>query len=256
MIEFLNEINQLLKKILNETLKIETQKSDCQKFYYEILFINLNTFEGAIFLLSQYKNRPLFQIPYVSIMRDLISDLIIAEYISHKENDTSANIEIELEKIYSEHYRFTKKSKKLEKVLFGTNENHDSYEDEFERLGKKYNGDDGELKGYLKNISSIYDRIKYIESRQKKDDKENVRILYLWYTNFSKISHFGELTLSVIESKFASDNEKEVFENHFYLLNVVIIFFVGLLEKICFNETIDQSIHEDLNKLWEFKVGT
>ena len=70
---------------------------------------------------------------------------------------------------------------------------------------------------------------------------------------FSKIAHFGELTLTIIESRYASKNEKEVFENHHDLLNLVMIFFVGLLEKVCLDETIDESINEDLKRLWNFE---
>ncbi len=241
---------------MEETLKIKSKKNDCQKFYYEILFINIHTFEGAIFLLSQFKDKPLLQIPFVSIMRDLISDLILAEYISYKEQDSSANINLELEKIYSEHYRFTKKQEKTERILFGNYDDHEKHQEEFNKLGERYNDNDGELKSHLKKLSSTYDRIKYIESKAKMDDKENVRVLYLWYTEFSKIAHFGELTLHYIESRYASKNEKEVFDNYYYLLNVVMIFFVGLLEKVYFDETIDESISEELRRLWEFEIGT
>lgn len=256
MIEFLSIIDQLRRKILEETLKVNTKKSDCQKFYYEILFINIHSFEGAIFLLSQFKEKPLLQIPFVSIMRDLITDLILAEYISCKENDSSANIALELEKIYSEHYRFAKRQKRTDRILFGDFKDHAKLEEEFDRIGEKYNGDDGKLKSHLKELSSTYDRIRYINSTAKKGDKENVRVLYLWYTEFSKIAHFGELTLHYIESRYASKDEKEVYGNYCYLLNMVMIFFVGLLEKVYFDEAIDKSIEEDLRRLWKYEYGT
>ena len=79
---------------------------------------------------------------------------------------------------------------------------------------------------------------------------------YLSQTNFSKYYDempTGELTLTIIESRYASKNEKEVFENHHDLLNLVMIFFVGLLEKVCLDETIDESINEDLKRLWNFE---
>lgn len=254
MIEFLSSINQLLKKILSETLEIKSKKSDCQKFYYEVLFINVHALEGAIFLLSQFKEKPLFQIPFVSVMRDLISDLILAEYVSHKENDSSANIDLELEKIYSEHYRFARKQKRIEKTLFGTYENHAQYEEELDRLGEKYCDDDGKLKSHLKKLSSPLDRIKYIESQLKKNDKYLVRDLYLWYTGFSKIAHFGELTIHQTASRYASKNERELFENYSYLLKVIMTYLVGLLEKVCFKDPLQKSIKEDLGKIWNFEI--
>lgn len=189
-------------------------------------------------------------------MRDLISNLILAEYISHKEIDSSADVKVELEKIYSEHYRFAKRQKRIEKTLFGIYEHHAQHEEEFDKLGEKYNGEDGELKSHLKKRSSTYGRIKYIESKQKNDEKGNVRVLYLWYTEFSKIAHFGELTLHYVISKYISKNEKEIFENYNYLLKVVSAYIVGLLGKVCFNDPIEESIREDLKKIWDFEIGT
>lgn len=256
MIEFLSLIDQLLKRILVETLKITSAKSDCQKFYYEVLFINLHAFEGALFLLSQFEKKPLLQIPFVSIMRDLISDLILAEYISHKENDSAANIDLELEKIYSEHYRFTERQKGIEETLFGSYEKHAQFTEEFEKLGERYNGEDGKRKSHLKKLSSTLDRIRYIESKLKKGDKHYARDLYLWYTEFSKIAHFGELTIPQIERRYASTDEYEVFNNHHYLLRMVMIYFVGLLDKVFYDKPVDKSVGEDLEKIWNFEYGT
>lgn len=256
MLELLNIIDQLLKKALEHTLKIKSEKNDCQKFYYEILFINIRLFEGAIFLLGQFKDRPLFQVPFVSVMRDLISNMILAEYIYYKEHDSSADVEKELEKIYSEHYRFTKKQKVLEHMLFGHYEKHAHYDEEFEKIGEKYIDDKGQVKSHLKKISSTYDRIRYIESKQKKDDKEYVRGLYLWYTEFSKIAHFGELTVRQVARRYASKDEKEIFENYSYLLKVVSVHLVGLLAKVCFEDPLDESIRTDFEKIWNFEYGT
>lgn len=256
MVEFLNKIDQLLKKVLEGTLKIRSEKSDCQKFYYEILFINIRMFEGAIFLLGQFKERPLFQVPFVSVMRDLIVNVILADYISHKEHDSLANIDEELEEIYSEHYRFKKKSKKTERVLFSIYEDHTQYEEEFDKLGERYNDESGVLKRHLKNVQSTYERIRYIESQQKKDDKHNVRVLFLWYTEFSKIAHFGELTVHQVMQKYTSKNEKDVFDNYNQLLKVVSVYIVGLLAKVCFEEPIEESIRKDLDEIWNFKIVT
>lgn len=256
MVEFLNKIDQLLQKVLEETLKIKSEKTDCQKFYYEILFINIRMFEGAIFLLSQFKERPLFQVPFVSVMRDLIANVILADYICHKEHDSLVNVDEELEKIYSEHYRFKKKSKKIERTLFSIYEDHTHYEEEFDKLGKRYNGEDGELKRNLKKVPSTFDRILYIESQQKKDDKHNVRVLYLWYTEFSKIAHFGELTVHQVVRRYTSKNEKAVFDNYSHLLKLVSVFIVGLLAKVCFEEPVKESIGKDLEEIWNFEIGT
>ena len=255
MVEFLSLIDQLLKKVLEETLKIKSDKSDCQKFYYEILYINIRMLEGATFLLAQFKERPLYQVPFISVMRDLISNVILAEYISHKEYDSLANVDEELEKIFSEHYRFQKKSKKIEKTLFGIYDNHAQNVEKFDKLGEKYNGDDGELKPHLKNIQSTYQRIRYIESQQKKDDKHNVRILYHWYTEFSKIAHFGELTVYRVANRYNFKNEKEVFDNYSHLLKMVSAYIVGLLAKVCFEEPVEESIGKDLDKIWNFEIG-
>jgi len=255
MVEFLSIIDQLLKKVLEETLKIKSKKSNCQKFYYEILYINIRIFEGAISLLSQFKEKPLFQIPFVSVMRDLVSNLILAEYISYKEHDTSANIETELEKIYSEHYRFKKRNKRIERTLFGNYEDYAQNEEKFDKLGEKYNADDGELKSHLKKLPSTYDRIKYIESRQKKEDKYDVRILYMWYTEFSKIAHFGELTVNQVAHRYASKKEKEVFEYYRHLLKTITLSIVRLLAKVCFEEPVEESIEEDFEKIWNFELN-
>jgi len=255
MVEFLNIIEQILKKIIEETLKINGNKSDCQKFYYHILYVNIRLLEGAIFLLSQFKERPLFQVPFVSIMRDLISNLILAEYISHKENDPSANIEEELEKVFSEHYRFQKQTMKIEKALFGTYKDHTQYEEEFDKIGIKYMDDDGKLKPHLRNIDSTYKRIRYIDSKQKRDDEYHVRQLYHWYAEFSKIAHFGELTVHQVVNRYNFKNEKEVFDNYGHLLKIVVLHIVGLFVKVCYEEPVEESIRKDLERIINFEIS-
>ncbi|MFN0176779.1 MAG: hypothetical protein ACKVU0_19215, partial [Saprospiraceae bacterium] len=126
----------------------------------------------------------------------------------------------------------------------------------FDKLGERYNREDGELKRHLKNVQSTYERIIYIESQQKKDDKHNVRVLYLWYTEFSKIAHFGELTVHQVVQRYTSKNEKDVFDNYSHLLKMVSVSIVGLLAKVCFEEPVEESIGKDLEKIWNFEIGT
>ncbi len=256
MNELIIIIDRLLKKILEETLKIKSEKSNCQKFYYEVLFTNIRLFEGAIFLLAQFKESPHLQVSFISIMRDLISNLILVEYISQKENDSLANIDEELEKLYSEHYRFKKKSKKIESILFKTFENRAQYEESFDKLGEKYYSDTGNIKPHLKKIQSTFDRIKYIESRFKKDEKPIIRILYLWYTAFSKIAHFGELTIPQIANKYNQLNEEQVSENYSFLLRTVTDYIVGIYSKVIHKDPLEEEIILDLKKVLEFENGT
>jgi len=256
MNELIFIIDRLLKKILEETLTIETEKSNCQKFYYEVLFTNIRLFEGAIFLLAQFKESPHFQVSFISIMRDIISNLILVEYISEKETDALADIDEELEKIYSEHYRFKKKSKKIESVLFKSFANRAQYEEYFDKLGEKYYSESGDFKSHLKNIQSTFDRIRYIESKFKKDEKPIIRILYLWYTEFSKIAHFGELTITQIANKYNQVNESQVYENFSFLLKTVTDNIVGLYSKVIYKDSLDEGIILDLRKVREYENGT
>lgn len=256
MINLLRIIDQLLKKILGETLTLKPGKSDCQKFYYEILFLNIRLFEGAIFLLAQFKDKPLLQVSFVSVMRDLITSVILAEFISYKEHDSLANIDEELELIYAEHYLFQKKSRKIERALFESYEEHAKNEERFDALGERYKDDDGKLKRHLEKTPSTFQRIKYIESKQKKDDKHNIRALYLWYTEFSKIAHFGELTVHKIANRYASKSEKEVFENYQHLLKTITIYIVGLLAKVCYEDPVETSIGKDLERIWNYEYST
>jgi hypothetical protein len=253
MNELIIIINRLLKKILAETLEIKTEKSDCQKFYYEVLFINIRLFEGAIFLLNQFKESPHFQVSFISIMRDIMSNLILAEYIHQKENDSLANIDEELEKIYSEHYRFKKKSKKIEFILFSTFENYTQFEEYFENLGKQYNSDNGEIKPHLKIIESTYSRIRYIESKLKKHEKPSARALFLWYSEFSKIAHFGELTIRQIANKYHQSNEEQVNENYGYLLITVTKYIFELFIKVLYPDQFEESIMSDFEKILDFE---
>lgn len=256
MNELIIIIDRLLKKILAETLEIKTEKSDCQKFYYEVLFINIRLFEGAIFLLGQFKESPQFQVSFISILRDIISNLILAEYINQKENDPSANIDEELEKIYSEHYRFKKNSKKIESILFSTFENYAQFEEYFDKLGEKYNSDNGEMKPHLKNIQSTYSRVRYIESKLKKEEKPGITTLYLWYTEFSKIAHFGELTIRQIANRYNQLDEKKVRDNYGYLLITVTKYILALFAKVLYPDELGESIMSDFEKILEFENGT
>ncbi len=256
MNELIINIDQLLKKILAETLQIKSEKSDSQKFYYEILFVNIRLFEGAIFLLSQFKESPHFQVSFISIMRDVISNLILAEFINQKENDSLANINEELEKIFSEHYRFKKKSRKIESILFSMFENHAEFEEYFNELGKKYYANNGEIKPHLKKIQSTYDRVKYIESNLKKDEKHLIRTLFLWYTEFSKVAHFGELTIRQIAYRYNQLEEQKVRENYSYLLITVTKYILVLFKKIISPDQIKESMMSDFEKILELENNT
>jgi hypothetical protein len=256
MKELIVIIDRLLKKILEETLQIRIEKSDCQKFYYEVLFTNIRLFEGALFLLNQYKESSHFQVSFISIMRDIISNLILVEFISQKENDPLVNIDEELEKIYSEHYRFKKKSRKTENILFRTFENHVQFEEYFDKFGEKYNSDTGEIKPHLKTIQSTYQRIRYIYSKSKKEDKPTVRILFLWYTEFSKIAHFGELTVPQIANSYNQLNENQVYSKYNFLLKTVTDYIVGLFAKIIYEDPLEEEIILDLEKILEYENDT
>jgi hypothetical protein len=188
-------------------------------------------------------------------MRDITSNLILAEYINQKENDSLANIDEELEKLYSEHYRFKKKSKKIETILFSKIENYAQFEEYFDKLGEKYNSDNGEIKPHLKIIQSTYDRIRYIESRLKKNEKPGVRTLYLWYTEFSKIAHFGELTIRQIALSYNQSNEKQVYNNYGFLLITVTKCILGLFGKVLHPDPLDESIISDFDEILEFEYG-
>jgi len=256
MNELIIIIDRLLKKILADTLEIKTEKSDCQKFYYEVLFINIRLFEGAIFLLDQSKKSPHFQVSFISIMRNIISNLILAEYINQKENDSSANIDEELEKIYSEHYRFKKKSKKIESILFSTFNNYPQFEEYFDKFGEKYNSDNGEIKPHLKNIQSTYNMIRYIESKLKKHEKPGITTLYLWYTEFSKIAHFGELTIRQIANRYNQLDETKVRDNYGFLLITITKYILTLFAKVLYPDQLEESIMLDFEKILEFENGT
>ncbi|MBK6998089.1 MAG: hypothetical protein IPH31_25615 [Lewinellaceae bacterium] len=56
--------------------------------------------------------------------------------------------------------------------------------------------------------------------------------------------------------KYTSKNEKDVFDNYNQLTKVVSVFIVGLLAKVCFEEPIEESIGKDLEKIWNFEIGT
>lgn len=253
MNELISAIDVLLKKIITETLEIEKEKTDCQKFYYEVLFVNIRLFEGALFLLGQFKDSPHLQVSFVSVMRDIISNLILVEYVHQKENDPSANIAEELEKIYSEHYRFKRKNKKIESILFNEFENYAQIEEYFDRLGEKYNSADGQIKLHLKNIQSTYQRIRYVESKLKKHEKPGIRTLYLWFTEFSKIAHFGELTIHQIATGYHLVSEKEVMKKFGYLIITVTKYIVTLLIKLIHPDLPQETITKDFEKILEFE---
>ncbi len=253
MNELIILIDRLLKKILAETLEIKTEKSDCQKFYYENLFVNIRLFEGAVFLLREFKESPHLQVSFISIMRDIISNLILAEYIHQKESDSSAKIEEELEKVYSEHYRYKKKTKKIESILSKTFEDYVQFEEYFYKLREKNSHGEEEMKPHLKTTESTYSRIRYIESRLKKDKKPEVITLLFWYNEFSKIAHFGELTVLKIAHRYYESNEKQVYKNYGYLLITVAKNIYDLYAKVLYPDELEKSIVSDFEKILEFE---
>lgn len=222
MKNYLNKTNVVIKLII-EALPRHTPKEDekLPLFYYTILFKTIHSLEGCVSLISCFHIKPFFYITFLSGIRDIISDLICAEFISMKELDRSATIENELSNIYNDHYIHTGNILPINKLLFGNEQGYDEAEQRFK-----------ELKGTQKTTSnSTFSRIRYIYEKGNKDTRPDIKNLYYWFILFSKNAHFGELTEKLILQSTNSDsiNFKKMIRA---IVELVIKFCIGLLIKL------------------------
>lgn len=152
-----NKTLGVIKLIIIDFLKFQETKGlendQLRNVYNVILFKTIHSFEGAVFLLSNFSKKPFFQITFASAMRDIISDLIIAEYLSLKSLDSSVDMDMVLEKLDADHFLFMYQKRKLNREIFGHNEGYDEAENYFLNSMSQYLDKNGEIKkGIEKNL--------------------------------------------------------------------------------------------------------
>ncbi|MCB0649832.1 MAG: hypothetical protein KDC85_01000 [Saprospiraceae bacterium] len=253
-----NKTLGVIKLIIIDFLKFQETKGlendQLRNVYNVILFKTIHSFEGAVFLLSNFSKKPFFQITFASAMRDIISDLIIAEYLSLKSLDSSVDMDMVLEKLDADHFLFMYQKRKLNREIFGHNEGYDEAENYFLNSMSQYLDKNGEIKKRYRKKSLVFDKISFINSRTKKESKGVVIFLYNWYFNSSKIAHLGGLTLKVIETRFSATDQQSLMKNYKDLIFMTLAFCSGMLIKVSNNLEVNPEIEKGIKEILELKV--
>ncbi len=260
MNKYIAKTSLLIELIIIDLLKCDSGESiDDRKqfFYYSILFKTIHTLEGAISLLKDIERKPFFQLSFVLILRTIISDLITAEFVATKELKQPEKVDDLIERIEYDHYKFTKSNLGVRKILFGENENSRLEEAQFLQDEIRYHDQNGSLKTHLKKRLGTFDMIKYIASNTELDKKYYIQALSDRFEVFSKIAHFGGLTMIFINEYFSESNTDKSKLTIEESIGLVFEFCIGLLNKVKDEEQeINPEITLIFKQIQELKLST
>lgn len=223
---------------------------ELRNIYMAILFKTCHSFEGAIFLLSNFEVKPLFRLTFSSTIRDIISDLVLADFLSFKESEENIDMKNLIDKIYADHIIFTDSKLKLNKALFGESKDYGKIEEEFKLKSEKYKDENGKLKKEYRKRSMVFDKIGYLNSRMNKQQKETLKDLYEWYSDLSKLSHFGSTTIKVIE-KYLVTSPSDSLNTYYQMVVTIFNYSIGLLKRISNGQDINGQIAINFDQLIE-----
>ena len=246
-------LNRILKKaqeivplIVKDYLALSERKpsdlGELSKIHGLILFKAIHSFEAILYLIPTFEIKPFFQIASASALRDIISDLVLGEYLSCKSKDPRVSMQDLLEGLHIAHDLFTAKKSKLNTELFGNMEGFDELSKSFHESLTDYLDEDGKVKSRFRFEGSVFRMLEYIVSQTANPDRRISADLFVWYSKLSKLSHFGGRTLQVIELDFISAREE--IRDDFYknVIETVLLFSQGLLISYAAGEKINSSI--------------
>ncbi|MEZ4956491.1 MAG: hypothetical protein R2825_23235 [Saprospiraceae bacterium] len=256
--EFTQKLDEIIKAIIYLILEIPIEKvqKEPEHFFYSIIFKTVHTLEAVNLLSYNVLQKPFFLISCGLSMRTVISDLIIAEYLIFKsENSGNPDSELlkQIERQYFDHYQFTKRNINIYETLYGDKKEFLKVKKEFNEYEKKFLDSDGNIKSYLKKGDSIFRMIKFLASKYDKSNMQRLKIAFECYDIFSKIEHFGEKTMELISQSATQQRSKFSFETLLYSikisLNILEILLLVFFDKKSAKLKKLSSQIEEFNKL-------
>ncbi|MCF2220175.1 hypothetical protein H9Q08_12770 [Chryseobacterium sp. PS-8] len=209
---------EVIKKILNSHRFI---KED-EKYFYTIILKTIDSLNGANIFIRNFDNVRSFQVPLFIIIRAILNDIIISEYIIVNSSNDEEQIKL-INSINFEHIKYIKSSIKIESKIRKWSEQEKQEKIlEIIRANPKYyekNGNE-KFKKIITNVGSLVDSV--LENSINDKPYQLIGVAYILYNTFSKLEHFGELSFDLVHKPY-KDNKQSSQINHLFSSIQVII---------------------------------
>ena len=209
---------EVIKKILNNNRFI---KED-EKYFYTIILKTIDSLDGANIFIRNFNNIRSFQVPLFIIIRAILNDIIISEYIIVNSSDNQEQVKL-INRINFEHIKYIISSIKIESKIrkWSEQEKQRKYI-EIKRAYQKYyekNGNEKLTEKIKTNAGSLVDSI--LEKSTNHEPYQLIGVAYILYNTFSKLEHFGELSFSLVHLPY-QDNKQPSLNHLFSSIEVIV----------------------------------
>jgi hypothetical protein len=211
------------KKVIWKILDNEKYADEPERFYFTIISKVNGSLEAANILVRNFHSHPHFHPSLYVILRSVLSDIIIGEYVkmvSKNDEEVKENIRSiygdhvlrtfnQIDGIYARLSEWNKEKVKEEKEKFIYH--NSTYLDE---TGKpKFKSLDT---GSLKMISTIFSQ------KSAAQDFSVYRYIFSHYDLFSKYEHFGELSFRLVHKHYLEKSIREQFADVCQCMGIIV----------------------------------
>jgi hypothetical protein len=220
-------------------LKINNQvDKEPFRFYYTVLFKSACTLYGCLPGIENYHNYPQLTTPFYILLRPIILDCLIAEYIDIKSQIDKVDIQELIQRCYYDHIKYAENALKssLPKINNWDEPFKQKVLKEFKAKHNTFFNSKGAL---IKNFTTLP---KFIEMLNEILNAEKTGVsgipehrflvfkrLFMHYDVYSKYEHLGDLTLWFVQSTFPEKDNITSFHKAFeslWLILTSLIHFV------------------------------
>lgn len=237
-------------KILNAIVNSEDYVDEPKRFIYVICRKTKDVTEALNIYIRNFDNRNHYQISIYILLRSILSDIIVSEYVIlfGKNDDERKKI---IESIYIDHVDKTYKSieKTYKKINNYSAIEIESIKEEFRKKKPKYFDSDDNIAGSPLRTSPEKLINEIFSKKPQNEEYGLLKLAFHYYDMFSKYEHLGDLSFSLIHRVYdpATKNERwsEIYESINIIMSVLINYtncwndkFIKEREELEFIQTI------------------
>ena len=247
--------------VIQKILQSERYADEPERFYFTLISKINGTLDVSNLLISNFHSHPHFHPSLFILLRSILSDIIVGEYVKMIPSNPSETIDL-INSIYRDHIHKTFKSisgiyavldewspadiaKEKQKIIDARPE----YFDAAGNLNFKFNP-----LSHHKMITDVFSK------KGKEDDFSVFRDIFSNYDLFSKYEHLGELSFKLIHNPYTIESTREQFADVCRSVGIIVVALMGycmvwediLLDEIeILKKLIQKLYYFDLDKIAE-----
>lgn len=234
------------KNIIAIIIKNKEFTKEPNKFFYSIVFKICSTLESSNIFIRNFNSHPHYQISLSLLIRSIMSDIILTEYVIHKGRDNTKKIEIINQIYYDHHSNILNTTETVYPLVFSWSKEEKELE-----LSKYKQIIDERFPDNQKKIKSINQIVRELISNSKNSDV--IKRAYKLYDEYSKFEHFGDFTFRLIHRGFEIDQFEILNKRLIDTLNIIISALTNYLNLWdCINEYSKQELNDISTELYSF----